>query len=409
MTLKDLLKRHKPEGQPGIQPESSAQAGQYGVEGQQPRQDVPEFTFMRTTTSTQEIITPPSYPGDRASLKPVELNQSSPRRRSRFRRHSNAAAQDSSAGENRASLESTSSRHEKRLSDRLHLSHRSRSASSSSVNIPEDLPEIEGHAGQDEEKWEKRATILAKNNPNQESGLERPATPHRTPSREEIVEGDDDIQEAIRLHEEGDLTKSTEMFGRLADPNGANNALSQVLYGLALRHGWGIAKDEAKAVTYLSHAASNSADIEALALQAGMKKGGTAKGELTLAIFELANCFRNGWGVKRDPVAAKQYYETAANMGDTDAMNEVAWCYLEGFGCKKDKVRNSWCPGVTHLPRIVKLGAKKSGGSLPFSPWSFFDRNVCKTTRRITFNLSTSEKNIGNSALHIGHRFYKAN
>jgi TPR repeat protein len=88
----------------------------------------------------------------------------------------------------------------------------------------------------------------------------------------------------------------------------------------------------------LSYAASNSADIEALALQAGMKKGGAAKGELTLAIFELANCFRNGWGVQKDPVAAKQYYETAANMGDTDAMNEAAWCYLEGFGCKKDKV-----------------------------------------------------------------------
>lgn len=26
------------------------------------------------------------------------------------------------------------------------------------------------------------------------------------------------------------------MFGHLADPNGANNALSQVLYGLALRY-----------------------------------------------------------------------------------------------------------------------------------------------------------------------------
>jgi TPR repeat protein len=212
--------------------------------------------------------------------------------------------------------------------------------SSSSVNIPEDLPEIEGSAGQEEEKWEKRATLLAKTNPNQEGGAVRPATPQRRPSREQITEGDDDIQEAIRLHEEGDLTKSTEMFGRLADPHGANNCLSQVLYGLALRHGWGIAKDESKAVIYLSHAASNSAGIEELALQAGMKKGGSAKGELTLAIFELANCFRNGWGVKKDPVAAKQYYETAANMGDTDAMNEVAWCYLEGFGCKKDKVRN---------------------------------------------------------------------
>ncbi|KAJ4173963.1 hypothetical protein NW754_012954 [Fusarium falciforme] len=68
-----------------------------------------------------------------------------------------------------------------------------------------------------------------------------------------------------------------------------------------------------------------------------MKKGGAAKGELVLAIFELANCFRHGWGIHKDPYAAKQYYETAANLGDTDAMNEIAWCYLEGFGCKKDK------------------------------------------------------------------------
>lgn len=69
-----------------------------------------------------------------------------------------------------------------------------------------------------------------------------------------------------------------------------------------------------------------------------MKKGGAAKGELVLAIYELANCFRNGWGVEKDPIAARQYYETAANLGDTDAMNECAWCYLEGFGGKKDKV-----------------------------------------------------------------------
>lgn len=77
-----------------------------------------------------------------------------------------------------------------------------------------------------------------------------------------------------------------------------------------------------------------------------MKKGGAAKGELVLAIFELANCFRNGWGVEKDPVAARQYYETAANLGDTDAMNEAAWCYLEGFGGKKDKVRSILFPAL---------------------------------------------------------------
>ncbi|KAI1106998.1 HCP-like protein [Jackrogersella minutella] len=152
---------------------------------------------------------------------------------------------------------------------------------------------------------------------------------------------DEQIQEAIRLHEEGSLDQSTHLFGRLADPQGANNPLSQVLYGLALRHGWGCIPDPERAVTYLSAAASNAAAVESMALQAGLKKGGAAKGELVLAIFELANCFRHGWGIPRDPVAAKQYYETAANLGDTDAMNEVAWCYLSGFGCKKDKLNNA--------------------------------------------------------------------
>jgi TPR repeat protein len=150
------------------------------------------------------------------------------------------------------------------------------------------------------------------------------------------------------------------MFGRLANPNGPNNALSQVLYGLALRHGWGCAQNEATAIRYLSLAASNSADIETEALSSGMKKGGAAKGELTLAMFELANCFRQGWGVKKDPVAAKQYYEAAANIGDLDAMNEIAWCYTEGFGCKKDKVRRNHFPAFCYSRPLLWTGLAAS-------------------------------------------------
>jgi hypothetical protein len=139
--------------------------------------------------------------------------------------------------------------------------------------VPQDLPAIvapddpeadkEGH----ESQWENRATMLAREN---EKNRSRPPTPVRdmthdlahvrlhngssddappnwplaappSPSgpKKGVVsskEIDDNIQEAIRLHEAGDLERSTALFGRLADPKGANNPLSQVLYGLALRY-----------------------------------------------------------------------------------------------------------------------------------------------------------------------------
>jgi TPR repeat protein len=111
-------------------------------------------------------------------------------------------------------------------------------------------------------------------------------------------------------------------------------------------------------VHFLSMAAANSAEVERLALGAGMKKGGAAKGELVLAMYELANCFRNGWGIKKDAAAAKHYYETAANLGDTDAMNEVAWCYIEGFGTKKDKVRQICQPPAVQKAQILDAGCR---------------------------------------------------
>ncbi len=91
------------------------------------------------------------------------------------------------------------------------------------------------------------------------------------------------------------------IFGALFRPNSQGG--SDVSF---FRHGWGCTPDPTEAVKYLSAAASNAASIEDLALQAGLKKGGAAKGELVLAIFELANCFRHGWGVQVDKVAAKQ-------------------------------------------------------------------------------------------------------
>jgi hypothetical protein len=57
-----------------------------------------------------------------------------------------------------------------------------------------------------------------------------------------------------------------------------------------------------------------------------MKKGGAAKGELVLAIFELANCFRHGWGIQKDPVAAKHVSFSPYNACVSDKHGTVQSC-----------------------------------------------------------------------------------
>ena len=348
MTLKDMLKKKekiKEDATPSVvsPPEADPIA-----EG---------FTFLRSDTNTEELIKPPSFTSEAAEPTPHRTQHRLSSHLSRLRSSSDAST--------RSAQSRTSPKSEKRLSQRLHL-NRSRTPSSSSVHVPMDLPEIQDFAVQGEDKeaqWEERATMLAKGNPNhspmppengQPSGVTsehkfyQGSSPQEIPSQPEqglsvrvgvtrsvsSAKADENIQEAIRLHESGDLINSTAMFGRLAD----NNAMAQIMFGLALRHGWGVPANPPLAIQYLSAAASSSASVESAALHSGMKKGGAAKGELVLAIYELANSFRHGWGVEKDTVAARKYYETAANLGDTDAMNEVARCYESGQGGPKDRV-----------------------------------------------------------------------
>ncbi|KAI1324034.1 HCP-like protein [Xylariaceae sp. FL0255] len=364
----------------------------------------PEFTFVRSDTNTREIIYPPTYPADRqhhyhhgqhlsaqdASSPPQNKSRRSLDIFRRSRTDSNASVSSNNANFNPTTTGSADQAQKKthRLSQKLGL----RREPQTSAYVPENLPQINvvpilEHTKNNpnaaieradkeavERQWEKRATILAETNEERTRSRSRSISDSRPNSAgssggtrggkvdQRAIEAD--IQEAIRLHESEDFEGSTRIFEKLADPYGANDPLSQVLYGLALRHGWGCEPNPERAVIFLSAAASNAALVETKALKAGSTKGGAAKGELVLSIFELANCFRHGWGTKVDPVAAKQYYETAANLGDTDAMNEAAWCYLEGFGCKKDKFQAA---------RYYRL-AEKNGNKTLGNTWIWKDK-----------------------------------
>jgi len=262
---------------------------------------------------------------------------------------------------------------------RFSLTSRSRTTSASSINVPADLPEIPvidetTNGGNDHDaEWEHRAALLAQHQrnrtPSAQSGVSlqtsRPSSPdimhqqHASDPKSISTEDvDARIQEAITLHEAGELERSTAIFRTLADPDGANNAFSQLLYGLALRHGWGCALDPSLALQYHSLAASNSAAISLPTTSTSLSSStsltsqpattdtkasrstrAAARGELVLAIYELGNAFRHGLGCTPDPVAARRYYETAAELGDVDAMTEAAWCCEHGYGGIKDKWR----------------------------------------------------------------------
>ncbi|CAN6604044.1 hypothetical protein TRVA0_002S03576 [Trichomonascus vanleenenianus] len=331
--------------------------------------NVPQFTLVRSTTSGVEPI---EFPEDR--ILQEEPSKSRKFGLERLKIHSRKKSGELSTPTTPTSpkssfsqlgVESPESPRSRGLSPALHIFHRSRSRSTSrrdvrtSAYVPSEFNDsplsLDSLSIQSEnpEEWEKRAEILALRSPGQESA------PYRSPSTQNLLSKkvDEQMQEAIDFHEGGKLEEATERFKVLADPNDTNHPLAQVLLGLSLRHGWGCNKDEAEGFKYLRMAASNSALLDQVSEQAGGR--GLAKGELKLAIYELGNCFRYGWGCVQDPVAAKTYYETAAQMGDPDAMVETAWCYLTGFGIQKKSKHKA----AQYYRKAEKAGRTEVGNS----------------------------------------------
>ncbi|KAH8429877.1 uncharacterized protein LDX57_007550 [Aspergillus melleus] len=128
---------------------------------------VPEITFVRTDTTTHEVIRPPVYDGDHdvyqhhaPYLEPSRPNSSS------HRRSLNPFHRSRSPSESQGSSSPSRARGERRLSHLLHRDRRNSSANS--TNVPADLPQITGDRGNEQEmeaQWEKRATMLVQRNP----------------------------------------------------------------------------------------------------------------------------------------------------------------------------------------------------------------------------------------------------
>ena len=168
---------------------------------------------------------------------------------------------------------------------------------------------------------------------------------------EQLVLADQLLQEGIQHHEANRLTEAAAAFERSAKTPGGSG-VGMLMWGLTLRHGWGCPKDEALGFTWLRRAAEAAVgDLERA--RTGIDTS-AVRGELVLAIYEVGQCFFQGWGVKKDQKMAvvshsfciwpglraqifQSYFQVAAKLGDMDAQQELAFCYANGRGCKKDR------------------------------------------------------------------------
>jgi len=123
-------------------------------------------------------------------------------------------------------------------------------------------------------------------------------------------------------------------FEKSAKENGGCG-IGMLMWGLTLRHGWGCFKDEKMGFKWLRRAAECAVeDLENA--RVGMDPS-VVQTELVLAIYEVGQCFFQGWGVPKDQKMAVSYYKVAARLGDADAQNDLAFCLANGKGCKKDR------------------------------------------------------------------------
>ena len=116
------------------------------------------------------------------------------------------------------------------------------------------------------------------------------------------------LQEGIRHHEANRLREAAIAFERSARTPGGSG-VGMLMWGLTLRHGWGCAKDESLGFSWLRRAAEAAVgDLERA--RAGLDIS-AVRGELVLAIYEVGQCFFQGWGVKKDQkmaVVSRQFY-----------------------------------------------------------------------------------------------------
>ncbi|KAG9125618.1 hypothetical protein FRC07_006858 [Ceratobasidium sp. 392] len=189
-------------------------------------------------------------------------------------------------------------------------------------SLPNSTPPDSPHATQGQHPQLRQKPSGSNLNPNTPSPKDKPPSA----AQQYLTRG-------IAAHEQNNLRESARCFERSATAEGGCG-VGMLMWGLSLRHGWGCRKDERTGFKWLRRAAE--AAVSDLESARSGEEAKAVRNELVLAIYEVGQCFFHGWGVGQDRPMAVSYFQVAARLGDCDAQQELAFCYLNGKGCKKD-------------------------------------------------------------------------
>jgi TPR repeat protein len=153
------------------------------------------------------------------------------------------------------------------------------------------------------------------------------------------------VSAGIACHEAGDLRESSYHW-QYAAFKGDTTAM--LLYGLALRHGWGVRQNATEAVQWLRKAMDGS--LGEVGLLQGYRNSTTdtsidenkklKKAHVALALYELGMSYLHSWGIEKDETMALKAFELAGELGDRDALCEAAALYMHnGPKRKKDLMK----------------------------------------------------------------------
>lgn len=131
-------------------------------------------------------------------------------------------------------------------------------------------------------------------------------TPQPTDTRTGPTQAEELLSQGIAYHEQGDLSRSAYYLERSARTQGGC-VVGMCMWGMALREGWGVRKDQKRGAEWIQRAARKAGEM--MGNESGQPKSEqelkAIKSELKLSVYELGKCYCYGWGVKMDSEYSK--------------------------------------------------------------------------------------------------------